>query len=170
MDHPPSNQAQHEAAVLRSMVLLASFATASQVWKKIAARRAGRDPSGQEPAAVVRPNLIEAGHEVGELVLQLRRSWLYISHQPEERLPALVRRFELLLTLNRLEGRLHLIHQWLLSLYPEVSEALIEAVRGLRDRAAALQEMSPARIPEHLDAFLDEARDFKGWLLEEVEA
>lgn len=170
VDHPPADNAQHEAAVLRSMVLLATFATASQVWKKIAARRAGQDPSGQEPAAVVRPRLAEAGREVDALILQLRRSWLYIAHQPEERLPALVRRFELLMMLNRLAGRLHLIHQWLLSLYPEVSEALVEAVRGLRDRAAALQEMGADQLPQYLDAFLDEARDFNIRMQQEAAA
>jgi hypothetical protein len=168
MDRPSAENALHEGAVLRSMVLLASFATASQVWKKIAARRAGHDPSEQEPAAVVRPRLAEVGEEVEALIGQLRRSWLYISHQPEERLPSLVRRFELLLMLNRLAGRLHLVHQWLLSLYPEVSEALVEAVRGLQDRAAALQEMNADQLPQHLDAFLDEARDFNAWMQREV--
>jgi hypothetical protein len=117
---------------------------------------------------VVRPRLAEGGEEVEALIGQLRRSWLYISHQPEERLPSLVRRFELLLMLNRLAGHLHLVHQWLLSLYPEVSEALVEAVRGLQDRAAALQEMNADQLPQHLDAFLDEARDFNAWMQREV--
>ncbi|WP_457651708.1 hypothetical protein [Rhodocaloribacter sp.] len=161
---------QADAVVLRAMVLLASFSTAAEVWKTVAERRAGRDPSAQEAEAVVRPYLWEARRALDEGLMRLQGNLAYLHTGEEERVPGLVRRFENLMTLGRVARRLHVVHQRLLSLYPGVSDALVEAARRLRSEAAALLEVEEELFPGAVGPFLERALGFTAWMERELAA
>lgn len=93
-------------------------------------RRAGRDPSAQEGEGVVRPYLTAACAELQDAAHRLRAGFAHArltgDVSPEA---ALVRRFDALLTLRRLVDLLGTVHRRLLSLYPAVEAALVEAAR-----------------------------------------
>ena len=59
-----------EAAVWQAMVLFSTLSTATEVWHAVRERRAGRDPSAQEEAVVVRPYLRRAAGELQALLHQ----------------------------------------------------------------------------------------------------
>lgn len=115
----------------RAMVLLSTLRTAAEVRHAIEERRAGRDPSEQEAEQPVRAYLTGALDELRALAARLRVGLVV---EPDERV-ALVRAFEDRLALARAVRTLHVVHQRLLSLYPAVPEALVEATR-LRQREA----------------------------------
>lgn len=164
------SEPQTDAVVLRAMVLLASFTTAAEVWQTVAERRAGRDPSAQEAEAVVRPYLREARRALDEGLMRLQGNLAYLHTEEEARVPGLVRRFENLMTLSRVARRLHTVHQRLLSLYPGVSETLVEEARRLRSEAAALLEAEEERFPGALGPFLERALVFTAWMERELAA
>ena len=64
------------------------------------------------------------------------------------------------MTLNRMARRLHVVHQRLLSLYPDVSDALVEEARCVQADAEALLEEDAERFPEALGPFLARAFAF----------
>ena len=69
---PASDDARSEAAVWQALVLFSTLATAADVWHEARERRAGRDPSGQEAAAVVRPLLRQAAGTLQARLMQLQ--------------------------------------------------------------------------------------------------
>lgn len=145
-------------SVLPAMTLLASLSTAAEVRHAISERRAGRDPAAQEEAAVARPFLHEARAELLELLLRLRTGLAYIDEHQEEADVAFVRHFDHLMTLNRTSRLLHVIHQRMLSLYPDVPEDLPEEVRLLKRQCETLiAEEDKTAFPQHLRAFLSQA-------------
>ena len=150
----------NDASVLPAMTLLATLSTAAEVRHAISERRAGRDPAAQEDAGIVRPFLYEARRDLLELLLRLRTGLTYRKHHDEQESVAAVRHFEQLMTLRRAERLLHLIHQRLLSLYPDVPESVLEDVRLLESRCARLQEADAASFAPSLTAFLEEALSF----------
>ncbi|GIV60112.1 hypothetical protein GQ464_009255 [Rhodocaloribacter litoris] len=156
-----------DAAVLRTMVLLASFSTAAEVWKDMIERRAGRDPAAQEAAGIVRPFLWDAARGVDAILLQLQGRLACLPAPDEPRLPGLVRRFEDLMALRRLARLLHLVHQRLMSLYPAVSETLVERARVLQRSAEALLEAGTP-FEDTLAGFLPEAFRFTARLRAEL--
>lgn len=113
-----------------ALVLLSTLRTAVEVRFAIAERRAGRDPSEQEDAWSVEVYLREVLPELGSLATRLRVGLVVERSEGEE-----VFAFEDRLALARLARELHIVHQRLLSLYPDVPEALIEEAR-LRQREA----------------------------------
>lgn len=163
-----AQEARAEASVLRSMLLLSTLSTAAEVWYATRERRAGRDPSGQEAVAVAAPFLREAREELQERVMRLRASLAYATYEHEAPRTALVRRFDDLMTLNRVARLLHLMHQRLLSLYPEVSEALVEEVRVLEAECSRLRTADEAELPDALALFLDRTLLFTASVQREV--
>lgn len=149
-----NDDAQH---VLPAMSLLASLSTAAEVRHGMAERRAGRDPAAQEETEVARPFLQEARRELHELLLRLRTGLAYEEDHPERETVAAVRHFDRLMTLNRVARLLHVMHQRLLSLYPDVAEERLEEVRLLETRAKALLEESGDLFSQHLSHFLEDA-------------
>lgn len=119
---------------LHAMALLASLRTAVDVCHALAERRAGRDPSDQEPPAPVRVYLREAHDELAVVAARLRSS-LAFERTPEA---ALVQAFEDRMLLAQAARELHVVHQRLLSLYPEVTEELVEHARRVQAEAARL--------------------------------
>ena len=76
---------------------------------------------------------------------------------------ALVWAFEDRLVLARLARELHVVHQRLLSLYPDVPEKLIEETRLRQQEVGRLSTGSGAHFEALLRAWLDRAADlFEG--------
>ncbi len=149
----PQDDARAEAAVWQAMVLFSTLSTAADVWHAARERRAGRDPSGQEPAAVVRPYLQAAAGELQALLMQLQAGHLHAERADEGYIARLVRRYDALMALRRAERLLHVVHQRLLSLYPAVGEERLEEARLLQRQSAALLEADDEAFGEQLGRF-----------------
>lgn len=157
---PPSDDARAEAAVLQAMVLFSTLTTASEVWHAARERRAGRDPSEQEVITQVRGYLKAGIGELQALLLQLRAS--LIAGVTEEAPPVsrFVRRFNDLMTLRQVSGLLQVIHQRLLSLYPDVSETLLEEARVLYQDSGLLLDVDEALFGTTVEPFAEQAMVF----------
>lgn len=143
----------------RAFVLLATLRTANEVRHALAERRAGRDPSAQEPAASVRDYLAEALPELKGLVARLRISLVV---ERDER-AALVHAFEDRMVLARLSRELHIVHQRLLSLYPDVPEGIVEDTRLRQQEVERLASGFGDHFAPLLTAWLDRTADlFEG--------
>jgi hypothetical protein len=143
MSDQSSNGVPESAAVLQSMTLLATLSTAEGVRESMAERWAGRDPSAQAPPDLASVRLHEAGETLMDLLMQL-----VLGQVPqlddEEELAHAVRHFDLLLKLHRAERLVTTMHQHLLSLYPDVSEALVEEARHVHGNLEQLLELDQA--------------------------
>lgn len=121
-----------------AVALVATIRTAFQAARAIDDRRAGRDPSAQEPEADVRADLEGLRRELAAQIIRLR---LRVVAGAPDGPAALAQAFEDRALLDDLGRTLGVAHQKLLSLYPGVDEALVEAVRQVaaeaRDRATA---------------------------------
>lgn len=104
-------------------------------------RRRGRDPSAQEDRAVAAAYLRESADELEDQVLAIRASLVAGSDDSEkDGVIRMSRRMNEVLILNHVARRLHVMHQRLLSLYPDVPEVLIEDARLLAARCARLRD------------------------------
>ncbi len=157
------------AAVLESMTLLATLSTAASVRKSVAERRAGYDPSAQEPADRAAIRLRSTGRMLMDLLMQVALSRVPLAQGENGQLSRAVRHFDLLLKLRRAERLVQAMHQHLLSLYPEVSEALVEEARITRDEIARLLEtaLSDTEGPRLSDV-LERGFSFVVWARHEV--
>jgi len=126
------------AAALHTFALVAALRAALGVSRGIAARRAGEDPTEEEPEAPVRLYLWGAAERIGRLLVRLRLR--AAAGVPEDPHAALVQAFEDRLALADLAEELRVAHQRLLSLYPAVSEDLVEVVRRRHREARSLAE------------------------------
>ena len=173
------------------MALLATLQTATTVWEGVRERRAGRDPAAQEPAGQARAYLQAAAAELTRLHMQLLMAKIQVAppdddaaapaeHSADEKpgdssahMAATVRRFDLLMKLRRADRLLHGAHQRLMSLYPAVSEELVEEARRCRGALARLHG-APSRAPvgegfgEDLAFFLQRLLSFAAWLEREL--
>lgn len=231
-----SSSPDDPAAALPSMALLATLQTATTVWEAVEERRAGRDPSAQEPAAAARASLGAAVRELMRLHMQILMAKVQAARPSAEndaaeqgtepdaeatapasdqpptarsdsaeddpadpaspelppsafaRLAVTVRRFDLLMKLRRTDRLLHGVHQRLMSLYPAVSEELVEEARRCRGAlshvrtipgsastcAAPTAPASPADLPSaddfdaRLDAFLQRLLSLAAWIQHEL--
>ena len=143
------------AAALHTFALVAALRTALGVSRGIAARRAGADPSAEEPEAPVRAYLGAAVGRLGSLVVRLRLR--AVAGAPEDAHAALVQAFEDRLALADLAEELRVAHQKLLSLYPAVDAGLVEAVRRRHHEALALagEEAFDAALAPFLERVAD---------------
>ena len=128
-----SSESPDSAAVLESMTLLATLSTAATVHESVAQRRAGRDPSAQEPAGQAAARLRNTADTLMDLLMEMALSRVPLEQRDEEPLPHAVRHFDLLLKMRRAERLTQAAHQHLLSLYPDVSEELVEEARRTHD-------------------------------------
>lgn len=126
----------HSAPAFHAMALVAAARAAVGATRRIADRRAGRDASEQEDEQLVRADLRVLHGSVAELTVRLRLR--VVTGTPETEAAMLAQAFEDRLLLDDIGQRLRLAHQKLLSLYPEVSEALIETTRQLAAEALEL--------------------------------
>ena len=165
MRSPPQDDDRAEAAVWQAIVLFSTLSTATEVWHAARERRAGRDPSVQEETAFVRSYLRRAAGELQALLMQLQAGLIQAERAEEEgTVAALVRRYHHLMALRRVTQHLKVIHQRLLSLYPAVTEALVEEARLLqRDSSVLLTDEDETSLAR-LGPFLHEALVFTGSL------
>jgi len=156
------------AAVLESMTLLATLSTAAAVRESVAERRAGLDPSAQEPADRATTRLRNAGRTLMDLLMQMALSRVPLEQQ-EAQLAHAVRHFDLLLKLRRAERLTQAMHQHLLSLYPDVSEALVEEARLTHDTIERFLDTAPTDADgPHLSDVLERGISFVVWTRHEV--
>lgn len=133
-------------AALHAMALIATARTALGTARQIASRRSGQDPSGQEPEAPVRADLVALRGELAECVVRLRIRAAVGA--PEAPAAALAQAFEDRLLLDDLARTTRRAHQKLLSLYPMVSEEVVEEARLLAVEAE--QCASADEVDAHL--------------------
>jgi len=164
-----SSESPDSAAVLESMTLLATLSTAATVHESVAQRRAGRDPSAQEPAGQAAARLRNTADTLMDLLMEMALSRVPLEQRDEEPLPHAVRHFDLLLKMRRAERLTQAAHQHLLSLYPDVSEELVEEARRTHDeierflRAALAEADGP-----HLSDVLEHGMSLVVWIRHEV--
>lgn len=144
MSEPQSNDAPDSAAVLESMTLLATLSTAAEVREGVRDRRMGRDPAAQTPSDVARVRLDDARTRLLDVLMQIMLGQVPLAREGVPEAAAAVRTFDLLVKVRRVERLTQSMHQHLLSLYPEVSEELVEEARHVHDRVAALLDAEPA--------------------------
>ena len=162
-------ESESGAALLESMTLLATLSTAADVRNAIAERRAGRDPSAQEPTDVAAASLRTTGDELMDLLMQLMLGRVHLKHGEEAEQAAIVRHFDLLMKLRRAERLVHAMHQRLLSLYPDVSEALVEEARLVHDQIEDLVDPGDVEhVVTELEHALEHAVSFVVWTRHEV--
>ena len=189
----PSVDDENAGAALPPMALLATLQTATTVWEGVRERREGRDPAAQEAAGDARAYLDDAAGELTRLHMQLlmakvqadRASEGNTADRPSDdepappvssasRLTAAVRRFDLLMKLRRTDRLLHGAHQRLMSLYPDVSEELVEEARQCRRELSDLRDASTGdrlaetSFEEALALFLQRLLGFAAWTQREV--
>lgn len=111
--------------------LVATVRTALRASRQIGDRRAGRDPSDQEPEARVRADLSDLRAALAEATARLRLRAVVGAPDGEA---ALARAFEDRIAFDDLGRLLSVIHQKLLSLYPSVDADLVERVRQMAAR------------------------------------
>lgn len=160
MDPLAEEEARQEAAVWQAVALFSTLSTAATVWHAAQERRAGRDPSEQEEALLVRSYLRTANGELQALLMQLRASLISVDRSEEGRIVSFVRRFHHLMGLYRLSRFLGVIHQRLLSLYPDVAEEVVEEARVLARRAGLFLEAEGEVFYLLLEPFLEETLCF----------
>lgn len=169
MSETTPNEGPDSAAVLESMTLLATLSTAAEVCESVAERRAGRDPAAQEPIDRAAVRLCTAGRDVMDLLMQLALGRVPLEQPDEDRLSHAVRHFDLLMKLRRVERLTKEMHQRLLSLYPDVSEELVEEARTVRTEIARFLDTAPSD-PDglHLSDVLERGISFVVWTRHEV--
>ena len=144
MSDSTSESGPDSAAVLESMTLLATLSTAAEVREAVQDRRRGRDPAAQAPSDVATARLHEARQSLMDLLMQLVLGQVPLERHEEHTLGHAVRHFDLLMKLRRAARLAKTMHQHLLSLYPEVSEELVEEARHVHRHLATLSSGAPA--------------------------
>ena len=167
----PSDYNALESAILLAMTLLATATAATEVAFGMRERKAGRDPSTQEQDHVIRPFLLQAEETVRRTFLQIRASVVVGQYNTEDPSAAQVRRFTELHQLRRLAPTLQRIHQRLLSLYPAISEALVEEARELfRQTEILIQQADRHQYPAEAESIAERGMVFCTQLLQELDA
>lgn len=156
------------AAVLESLTLLATLSTASDVRHAVAERRAGRDPSAQEPVGRAQGRIREACTPLTNTALHLLRSTVPTASD-EVPMAAVVRHFDERMHVYRMGQWAHDIHQALLSLYPRVSEELVEEARAVSDLADALAEAPTEAFADELHTVAQQALSLSAWASREID-
>lgn len=178
---------ENPGAALPPMALLATLQTAWTVKGAIGERRAGRDPAAEQPAEDARAYLADAARELTRLHMQLLMAKVQAARrspsngeapagdedaEPPARRVAVVRQFDVLMKLRRTDRLLHGAHQRLMSLYPAVSEELVEEARRCRGELAELNEVGgvpgEGHFGEPLALFLQRLLSFAAWLEREL--
>lgn len=160
-DFPSAN------AVLESMTLLATLSTASDVHQAVEERRLGRDPSAQETVTEAEARIRSMRTSLSNTALYLLRSDV-ADASSQHQMAAVVRHFDERMNVYRMGQWVHDVHQALLSLYPRVSEALVEEARLVADQAAALAEAPADVFVDELHAIAQQALSLIAWTEREV--
>lgn len=144
----------NDASAFSAVALVATVRTALQAARSIGDRRAGHDPSAQEPEADVRADLVGLHRQLAAQVVRLR---LRVVAGAPQGPAALAQAFEDRTLLDDLGRTLGIVHQKLLSLYPSVDASLVEDVRRLS--GVALDRATADAYDRGLDTFTARASD-----------
>jgi hypothetical protein len=161
----PDDDARTEAAVWQAMTLFSTFTTAVQVRHAASERRAGRDPSAQEAKPFVRAYLHRAAGALQAYLMQLQANLVQAERaEAEGHIAGLVRRYNHLMLLHGIAEHLKVVHQRLLSLYPEVPVALIEEARVMQQIGSTLLEAEDDAFAAQVQSFVRQGLLFAGRL------
>ncbi len=159
-----ADKSKLEAALLRTMTLLASLSVAAEIRFGMRERKAGRDPSREEFNEVAIHHLKEDLHILKALLFQLQSSLALHTEDTYKTTDIqgtkTVTRFIDLVRLQKAGQVLHRIHQRLLSLYPVVSEFQTEEARLLKRSCDELQEAEDGDFMGLLSDFVERCRHF----------
>ena len=104
-----------------------------------------------------------------DLLMQMMFGRVHLEHRSEAEMAEVVRHFDLLMKLRRTERLLHDMHQRLLSLYPDVSEEVVEEARIVRGETGELvNDGDVERVVDELEPLLERAVSFVVWTRHEV--
>lgn len=137
----PTDQNKLESALFRIMTLLATLSAATEVKFRIEERKAGRDASEQEDEDFALSYLVEAEDELRTSLVNLRAGFILEDDTSADPIAKSVRRFSELSRLHGMCSLLQRMHQRMLSLYPQISEELVEEARQLITACEALLEL-----------------------------
>ena len=140
---------------LHALSLVATVRAAYGAARSVADRRAGREPSAQEPEGVARTDLDALRADLLALVVRLRLS--AITPTAADEAAALAQAFEDRVLVDDVGGAVRRAHQKLLSIYPAVPEVVVEGARRL---VLAAEANAEADHP----ALGDLARRVSAWL------
>jgi hypothetical protein len=152
---------EHAGGAIPLMALLSTLSTAVDVLHGMKARRTGRDPSTQESDLTARSYLVTLLPALRLTLTRLRISLMYAISEPNQHQPiASAQQFDQVMRLNRLHRTLHVVHQRLLSLYPTVSEPLIETARLLEHEASGILAIEYDGFQPALGDFVERGLQF----------
>lgn len=147
----PDQDNRERLALYRLMALLATFTTATDLRQSILERRAGHDPSEQEEQAKTRRRLTQVLHDMKDVLAPFQASLVQKLQEDPTGVTTHFRDFTHLIQLRRLNRLLKRSQQYMLSLYPAVSEEDVEACRILGQEA----EEQMDRPMSNTSVFLD---------------
>ncbi len=153
-----------DAALLRTMTLLSTLNVAAELAFGMRERKAGRDPAADNAQAVVLPDLEAACVTLRTLAFQLESSSALtaftLGTDDVDPQAFSVQRYVDLMRLQKTSQLLHRMHQHLLSLYPDIDEALVEEARLLETACIKTRDVEPAAFANALRPFLANLKDF----------
>lgn len=151
------------------MTLLATLSTAEDARSSVAARRSGRDPAAQAPSDLASARLHEKRETLMDLLMQLVLGRVPFERNDDSELAHAVRHFDLLMKLRRAERLVKTMHQHLLSLYPDVSESLVEEARHVHADLHSFREADPVGGETvSLSSVLEAGISFAVWVRHET--
>ena len=160
----PQDDSRAEAAVWQAMVLFSTLSMAATVWHDARERRAGHDPSTQEGGVFVLAYLRHAAGEMQALLMQLQAGLVQAEQAGDGYVATLVHRYNELMSLRRVTRYLKVIHQRLLSLYPDVDEVLVDEARFLEGVGKALIEVEEEALETAMGMFIRQGLVFAAGL------
>ena len=152
-----------DAALLRTMTLLSTLNLAAELAFGMRERKAGRDPSAENDASVVQPELAEISTTLRTLAFQLESSTILTSPEEADATQSqafTVQRYVDLMRLQKVGQLLHRLHQHLLSLYPTIDEVMAEEARLLENACNTTRNASTNQFAAHLLPFLQRLKAF----------
>lgn len=156
----PSDQGFLESALFGIMTLLASLSAATEVKYRIEERKAGRDASSQEDEEFATSFLLEAEDELRTSLVNLRAGFILYEYDSEDAVSTSIRRFSDLSQLQSMCSHLQRMHQRMLSLYPNISEDLVEEARKLIASCESLLELDEDQYKKGAPLFAQRALQF----------
>lgn len=119
-----------ERLIAGSLVSLSTLHAAAEIVRRRADRARGIDPSEEESPPAARKHLRVTVRELEDLAFRLGALQSEVLVSVDE-LSRAVANMDSLLVLNRIAQLLEDVHRRLLSLYPEIDEAVIEQARQM---------------------------------------
>ena len=131
----PDQENRERLGLYRLMALLATFTTAADIRQGIRERKAGHDASEQVEHVQARDRLAHVLQDVKDILAPFQASLVQKLNEDPTQVAAHFRDFSHLIQLRRLNRLLKRAQQYMLSLYPVVSERDVEECRLLGQQA-----------------------------------